>query len=186
MPSDRCRSTSPCTIRTTTCSTGSGLRRGLDRFFQILVYGYGNPGRQDDGLGYAMVSLLEKWVEENSIRGIEFDSNYQLNIEDAEIISRYDAVIFVDASTEEIEDFILTEVTGETEVAFTTHAASPGYIVKLCHDLFDRHPMVHLLHIKGYEWEFREGLSDMANKNLEKAYHFLTGHLMKSLNLSMK
>lgn len=158
----------------------------MEKFFQILVYGYGNPGRQDDGLGYEMVRKLEQWISYNNIRGINLDSNYQLNIEDAEIISRYDLIVFVDASTEDIGDFILTEVTGEKDVAFTTHAASPGYIVKLCHDLFDRHPVVQLLHIKGYEWEFREGLSELANKNLEKAYQFMTNHLMNSLHLSMK
>jgi hydrogenase maturation protease len=148
------------------------------------VYGYGNPGRQDDGLGYEMVRMLEKWAGSENIHGIYFDSNYQLNIEDAEIVSRYDMVVFVDASTEEIDDFLLTEVTGESDVAFTTHAASPGYIVKLCHDLFDKHPQVYLMHIKGYEWEFQEGLTLHAKKNLENAFHFLTNHLMNSLNLS--
>jgi hydrogenase maturation protease len=154
----------------------------LEKFFQILVYGYGNPGRQDDGLGYEMVKKIDQWISDGNIQGISLDSNYQLNIEDAEIISRYDLVVFVDASTEDIEAFIMTEVTGEKDVAFTTHAASPGYIVKLCHDLFGRHPEVHLLHIKGYEWEFREGLSEDAQKNLESACNFLKDFLLKSLN----
>jgi hydrogenase maturation protease len=150
----------------------------LAAFFQILVYGYGNPGREDDGLGYAMVRKLEEWVTENEISGIEFDSNYQLNIEDAEIISNKDIVIFVDASTEELADFVLTEVTGETEVSFTTHAASPGYIVKLCADLFGKTPKVMLLHIKGYQWEFLEGLSDQAETNLDKAFAFMKEYLL--------
>lgn len=147
-------------------------------FFQILIYGYGNPGRQDDGLGYAMVRELERWVNETGISGIEFDSNYQLNIEDAEIISDKDLVVFVDASTEEIEDFLMTDVTGETDVSFTTHAASPGYIVKLCSELFGTVPPVKLLHIKGYEWEFREGLSEKAENNLQKAFIFMKEYIL--------
>jgi hydrogenase maturation protease len=158
----------------------------LAAFFQILVYGYGNPGREDDGLGYAMVRKLEEWVTENEISGIEFDSNYQLNIEDAEVISNKDLVIFVDASTEELTDFILTEVTGETEVSFTTHAASPGYIVKLCADLFGKTPKVMLLHIKGYRWEFLEGLSDQAESNLEKAFTFMKEYLLTLTNQSAR
>jgi hydrogenase maturation protease len=150
----------------------------LAAFFQILIYGYGNPGRQDDGLGYAMVRKLEGWTSENGFSGIEFDSNYQLNIEDAEAISAKDLVIFVDASAEEIEDYILTDVTGETDVSFTTHAASPGYIVKLCSELFSKTPPVKLLHIKGYEWEFREGLSDQAENNLHKAFIFMKEYLL--------
>ncbi|NTV84479.1 MAG: hypothetical protein HGA23_09305, partial [Bacteroidales bacterium] len=108
---------------------------------------------------------------------IGFDSNYQLNIEDAEAISVNDLVIFADASTEDIEDFIFTEVSGERDVAFTTHAASPGYIVKLCNDLFGKCPKVHLLHIKGYQWEFKEGLSEKAELNLQKALTFMTNYL---------
>jgi len=150
----------------------------LASFFKILIYGYGNPGREDDGLGYELVKRLEKWSIQSGIQDIEFDSNYQLNIEDAEIISAKDLVIFVDASEEEIEDFILTEVTGEKDVSFTTHAASPGYIVKLCSDLFGKCPEVYLLHIRGYQWEFKEGLSERAEKNVQKALGFMQEYLL--------
>ena len=136
---------------------------------KILIYGYGNPGRQDDGLGNAFIEKLQEWTNKEGLKGFEFDSNYQLNIEDAAEIAEKDLVIFVDASTEEIEDFILTPVDESAKVAFTTHAASPGYIVKLCSDLFDKHPASYLLHIKGYEWEFKEGLSEKAIINMEMA-----------------
>ena len=129
-----------------------------------------------------MVRKLEKWVRESGIQDIEFDSNYQLNIEDAEAISKKDLVIFIDASTEEISDFILTDITGETGVSFTTHAASPGYIVKLCKDLFEKNPMVKLLHIKGYEWDFKEGLSEKAGDNLNKALMFIKEYLINLQN----
>lgn len=136
---------------------------------KILIYGYGNPGRQDDGLGNAFVQRLEEWVNQEQIPGFEFDSNYQLNIEDAANIADKDMVIFVDASEEDIEDFILTPIDETAQVTFTTHAASPGYIVKLCRELYNHVPESYLLHIKGYTWEFREGLSERAIQNLDKA-----------------
>jgi len=150
----------------------------LTAFFQILIYGFGNPGREDDGLGIELVRMLEDWARQNGMKGIDFDSNYQLNIEDAEAISTKDLVIFIDASTEDIEDYMLTEVTGDKDVSFTTHAASPGYIVKLCSDLFGKCPEVYLLHIKGYQWEFREGLSERANRNLQNAFTFVKDYLL--------
>jgi hydrogenase maturation protease len=140
---------------------------------RILVYGYGNPGRQDDGLAAALVESLEAWAAAQGLTGIAFESNYQLNVEDAETISHQDLVIFADASQEDIEDFCLTRVEGEGELSFTTHAASPDYVFKLCQDLFDRHPTVLLLHIKGYAWDFREGLSDRALENLQRAVTFM-------------
>ncbi len=129
---------------------------------KILIYGFGNPGRQDDGLGNAFVEMMKEWVEDENLNGFEFDSNYQLNIEDAVAIANKDLVIFADASTEEITDCVLTPVTGSTDVTFTTHAASPGYIVKLCNELYGKIPAVYLLHIRGYEWNFREELSENA------------------------
>ena len=150
----------------------------MTAFFKILIYGYGNPGREDDGLGAELVRRLEEWAKQSDFRGIEFDTNYQLNIEDAEAIAGKDIVIFADASTEAIDDYLFTEVTAETEVSFTTHAASPGYIVKLCHDLFEKCPKVYLLHIKGYQWEFREGLSEKAEENLQKALEFIKEYLL--------
>jgi len=136
---------------------------------RVLVYGYGNPGRQDDGLGIALVDKLEAWAHQQELDGVEFENNYQLNIEDAEAISSKDLVIFADASEEEIEDFCFSVVDGKGKLAFTTHAASPGYILKLCQELFQKNPRVLLLHIRGYEWDFREGISDRAMKNLERA-----------------
>lgn len=144
---------------------------------QILIYGYGNPGRQDDGLGIALVSQLEEWAAENQITWIRFDNNYQLNIEDAEAISNHDLVIFADASEEEIDDFCLSVVDGSGKLAFTTHSASPSYILKLCQELFQKDPLVLLLHIKGYAWEFKEGLSQKAKENLQAAYIYMTDML---------
>ncbi len=140
---------------------------------QTLIYGYGNPGRQDDGLGVELVRRLEEWAVEMELVDIEFDKNYQLNIEDAEAISNKDLVIFADASQEEIEDFCLSRVDGNAKVSFTSHAASPGYVVELCKELFQKEPHVMLLHIKGYEWDIKEGISDRALDNLEKALSYM-------------
>ena len=140
---------------------------------QLLVYGYGNPGRQDDGLGIELVNKLEDWAAENGLDNIEFENNYQLNIEDAEAISNKDLVIFADASKEDIEDFYLSKIDGSGKLSFTTHAASPAYVLELCKELFQKEPLVLLLHIKGYEWEFKEEISPGAQKNLDRAVEYL-------------
>lgn len=140
---------------------------------KILIYGYGNPGRKDDGLGCKFVDIFSKWIEENGISNIEFDCNYQLNIEDAHTLSEKDVAIFVDASQEEIDSFILTEVDESSDISFTSHEASPGYIFFLCKDLFGKSPMTFLLHIKGYDWSFLEGLTPKAEENLMASIDFM-------------
>lgn len=144
---------------------------------KVLLYGYGNPGRQDDGLGVAFVNMMEAWARENNRGDFDFENNYQLNIEDAEAVSNYDLVIFADASQEDIEDFCISKVDESSRISFTTHEASPGYVVKLGRELFGNVPPTFLLHIKGYEWEFREGISGKARQNLEKAFDYCKGLL---------
>lgn len=142
---------------------------------KILIYGFGNPGRQDDGLGNEFISKAEAWATGQQLTNISFDSNYQLNIEDALEISEYDIVVFADATIEDFVDtFRLDILDPEKEpVKYTLHAASPGYILELCHDLYGKHPKTYLLRIKGYQWELAEGLTPKAAQNLEQAFvHF--------------
>lgn len=141
----------------------------------ILVYGYGNPGRQDDGLGPALVGMLE----EEGIPGVETDCNYQLQIEDAEAVSRFDAVVFVDASMDGKEPFSFGGLEPSAEIAFTTHAMSPASVLALCHELYQKPVPAFLLGIRGYRWEPVEGLSDAARENLEEAFRFLQSKLVE-------
>jgi hydrogenase maturation protease len=146
----------------------------LDIPERILIYAYGNPGRQDDGLGNRFVEELGKWIDDKNIQGIEIESNYQLNIEDSLKVAEKDIVIFVDASNEDIEDIHFSVVEpSEGKSEFTTHSASPAFVLALCIRLYDKHPKTYLLQIRGHEWEFKEGLSAKAEKNLQKALEFV-------------
>lgn len=141
---------------------------------RTLLYGYGNPGRQDDGLGNEFVEVMEKWIAEEGIDGVYTDSNYQLNIEDADTISNADIVVFVDATIEEIEDFYIDRVNpSDAKVEFTMHAVSPAFVLNLCNEIYNKFPECFLIHIKGYEWDFAEGLTDKAKDNMLKAVEFV-------------
>jgi hydrogenase maturation protease len=151
----------------------------LSKKLKILLYGYGNPGRKDDGLGPILVDLIEKWVIKNEINNISVDSNYQLNIEDAYTIRDYDIVIFIDASIEEIDDFIVTRVQPSDKVNYTMHSASPSFVLNLCNKIYNYTPETYLLHIKGYEFQLEEGLSQRACKNLDEALRFIKRLLLR-------
>ena len=99
---------------------------------KILIYGYGNPGRQDDGLGISVVERIEKWIRKHKLDFVKTDCNYQLNIEDAAEIADKELVIFVDASKEDITDFLITTVEPSNKIQFTSHSISPSYLLNLC------------------------------------------------------
>jgi hydrogenase maturation protease len=160
------------------------VNKGREKPLKLLLYGYGNPGRQDDGLGNEFIYLIERWIEKEGLQNIEVDSNYQLNIEDADAIANKDMVIFIDASVEPIEDFVLTRVNpSSSRVEFTMHTVSASFILNLCHKIYDRYPVTFLLHIRGYEWEFKEGITAAAQKNLDKAIDFMKGILQDPQSL---
>jgi hydrogenase maturation protease len=136
---------------------------------RILVLGYGNPGRGDDGLG----PELARRLEDAAPAGVSTDSDYQLNIEDAVDLARHDIVLFADADVEGVEPFYFRRVSAASEIAFTSHSVSPASILAICEDDFGASPAAWLLGIRGYDFDFEEGLSAKAAENLEKALEFV-------------
>ena len=135
----------------------------------ILIYGYGNPGRQDDGLGVALVEWLEIWAKAAGMAGLVFDSNYQLNAEDALAVAESRIVVFVDAAKEGAAPFEFRELAPKNEIAFSTHAMSPESVLALAAELYDARPQAWMLAIRGYEWEPNEPPTPAALANLAAA-----------------
>ncbi len=142
---------------------------------RILIYGYGNPGRQDDGIGARFTELIDQWSAKENMPHITTDCNYQLNIEDASVIADYDMVIFVDASVvEDIENFRMDTVKpDDASIEFTMHAVSVAYIVDLCNKIYNKTPKTYVLHIKAESFDFIEELTPVAKQNMLAAAEFL-------------
>jgi len=154
------------------------LRSGSDRVPpRILVYGYGNPGRQDDGAGVVFAEELAAWARSGERPWLTFDSNYQLNAEDALAAAQQDVVIFADASRDQPEGFRFRVLHPSATLAFSTHAMSPESVIALSHELYGVRPEAYLLTLRGYEWEPNGLLTPGARMNLEAAKTFITRHL---------
>ena len=64
---------------------------------KTLILGYGNQSRRDDGVGWFVLEQLAAL----GLPGVELETSHQLEVEASETISRFDAVIFVDAAIPE-------------------------------------------------------------------------------------
>jgi hydrogenase maturation protease len=129
----------------------------------ILVIGYGNPGRQDDGLGPAAIEAIDAM----NLPGIETSSNYQLMIEDASDIAVCAGVVFIDASKTGDEPYTVAPVVPAINVScFASHVVPPELVMGLCREIYGRSPPAHLVGIRGYEFAFSEGLTGGARANL--------------------
>jgi hydrogenase maturation protease len=142
----------------------------LPREPRVLVLGYGNPGRQDDGLGPAAVAEIERCGWPNLTA---FD-NYQLNIEDAMDVAAHDVVWFVDAAKTGPSPYAVLDVSPATAIEFTSHVVRPEAILAIASKCYGASPQAFVLAIRGYEFEFIEGLTLGATENLRAALAMLT------------
>ena len=137
---------------------------------RILLIGYGNPGRLDDGLGPALAAIAETW----KVDGLTVDADYQLTVEDASDVAKHDIVVFADASVNGREPYGIEAVQPKEALSFSSHRVEPSVLLALAHPLFGSATRAYILGIRGYEFnEFGEGLSARAADNLEKAAAFL-------------
>lgn len=136
---------------------------------KVLLLAIGNSGRQDDGLGWAFAEALER--SDPFCGTIEY--RYQLQIEDAALVSQYDQVVFVDASREAAAiPFSFGTCPESPDLTFSSHALSPPVVLYLCRQLYDKVPEAWLLGIGGYEWGLESGLTHWAERNLVLALAF--------------
>jgi hydrogenase maturation protease len=137
---------------------------------RVLVLGYGNPGRQDDGLGPAAAAGIDTlgWPDLTA-----FD-NYQLNIEDALEVAAHDVVWFVDASKTCPSPYEVRDVVPSLTIDFTSHLLRPETVLAIAQQCYGGAARAHLLAIRGYEFAFIEELTAQAGENLQAALLMLS------------
>lgn len=132
-----------------------------------LLIGIGNIARSDDGLGWLFAQKTEKELLER----VDVEYRHQLQVEDAGVISEYDRVFFVDASTLVMEEgFSIEQMASTEKKILSSHALSPAAVISLAETLYRHKPVAFVIAISGYNWGFGSQLSIAANENIEKAY----------------
>lgn len=138
---------------------------------RILLIGYGNPGRGDDGLGPALATEIEAM----GIPGLTVDIDYQLTVDHAALIAAHDVVVFADAMIGLAVPYGFAEVDA-APATLGSHQVSPEAALALAGLLFGYSPPGWMLAIAGQEFgEVKEGLSLSARVNLDGAVAFLRG-----------
>ena len=131
----------------------------------ILVIGYGNTLRSDDGAG----PFVAEAVEALGLPGVRTIISQQLSPEHAEPISRADAVVFVDAAVDGTRDVQLRPLEPGESSQLMAHAADPRTMLALSRDVFGHSPRAWWLAIPATKLEFGETLSAEARRGCEEA-----------------
>jgi hydrogenase maturation protease len=146
-----------------------------------LLVGIGNSGRKDDGLGWKFAGL----VSGSGKTLIDCEYRYQLQVEDVLTVSRYDKVIFVDATHDEPKDgFELKPCRAAEHYFYSSHMQSPETILYLAKELYNKEPEAFILAITGKQWGLGTSLSPEAERNLQKAWSFFEKKLFRGVRIT--
>ena len=137
---------------------------------KVLVFGIGNPGRRDDGLGPALAEALEA----KQLEGVTIDADYQLTVEDSVSVAEHDVVVFADADAVGPEPYSFKPIGPATgDVGFSTHGAEPGGVLALAERVFEKRTEAYVFGIRGYEFELSMEMTEKAKANLARALEFI-------------
>lgn len=142
------------------------------RYQKIIIIGYGNTDRQDDGVAWHVLASVARGLGhpvsdppgEGFFPGeavqlgtatLQLEFHLQLVPEFAETIAGYDAVMFIDAHTGNIqEDLRFTEIQSQFQASPFTHHLTPQSCLELARALYGKQPAGYLVTIRGYEFGF--------------------------------
>jgi len=154
-----------------------------------LIIGFGNPDRQDDGVAWHILAMLEKKLgrpipsmdEGFFPNGENPDLLFvlQLTPELADTISAYQRVCFIDAHTGNVpEDVNMVEVKAEYQRSPFTHHMTANTCLSLVQTIYGRNPQAILVSVRGYEFSFSHELSpatlQLSKQAVERIMDWLT------------
>jgi hydrogenase maturation protease len=139
---------------------------------RTLVLGFGNVYRRDDGVAYVVLNALRERLGRPPLdidddgfddlgHAVDMVLLHQLVPELAEAASPYGQLIFVDAHVSGIEEPIRQE---ELEACYrsatVSHQLHPCTLLALIEQMRGEAPRGVLISVRGYDFDFGEGLSE--------------------------
>lgn len=134
---------------------------------KVLIIGYGNPLRGDDGVGWVIAEKLGELLPQEVVvvkTGIQLTPELAADLSEAEI------VIFVDARVGEPAGEIQCEqVEPLPTLPSSSHHFTPSALLSYALHFFGKAPQTFLVSINGAEFGFQEQLSPIVLNSVPKA-----------------
>jgi hydrogenase maturation protease len=148
------------------------MNENHDNHHQILVIGYGNTLRGDDGVGYQVAEILAEWQlsQVRSIAVHQLLPELAADIADVKIVVFIDAVVAIDSPASKIA--IIPLIAGEN-ATFSTHIITPHLLLGITQKLYGATPVAYLLTIPAIDFTLGANLSSIACWGKELALDYL-------------
>lgn len=132
---------------------------------QLLVIGYGNELRRDDGVGAKAANAVAEW----NLSGVQAIVCHQLMPELTDAITSATHVVFIDAALGTGGSVQFRKIEPDENSQMMTHATDPRSLLKLAKEAFGRCPAASWLTIPVEDVDFGEELSPLACQGLKIA-----------------
>jgi hydrogenase maturation protease len=140
----------------------------------VLVIGYGNPLRRDDGVGPWLVEYVSGLIPDPSI---DWRTCLQLTPELAEPLSRAACAIFVDATAEGYPGQVACsrlEVLDDLPPGGVIHHLTPPGVLIVARVLYGACPDAYMLTVAGENFGYGQGFSPSVQAQLPLAIEYLS------------
>ncbi|BAZ33178.1 hypothetical protein NIES4074_56880 [Cylindrospermum sp. NIES-4074] len=149
----------------------------------VMVIGYGDDLRSDDGIGQRVANAIESW----RLSTVQSLAVHQLTPELAATLASADLAIFVDASTKaEAVDVQVRSLLPPVTHLVNEHLADPRSLLALTQSLYGHCPAAWWVTIPGINFEFGDRISPTAEQGIAIALVKIIHILDKCKNLWMK
>jgi hydrogenase maturation protease len=133
---------------------------------RLLLFGFGNPGRGDDGLGPELIERIARL----GLADVDCQNDMQLQVEHVTDLDGCERVLFIDADMSCAEPFEIYEISAARDDSYTIHAMSPSALLYAYSQVFKKEaPPAFLVRIRGYDFRLGDPLTSQASDNLEAA-----------------
>ncbi len=141
-----------------------------DALAPVLVFGWGNVARGDDGLGPLVIEAIEDWA----LPGVECLTDFQLQVENALDLRGRERVLFVDASASAVAPYEVCRLAPVKDDSHSTHELSPASVLYVYREVLGGEPPpTWLLGIRGIDWELGAEPSSAALANMAAALSWI-------------
>jgi len=157
----------------------------------LLIVGYGNLSRRDDGVAFHILQRLRARLglpalepdAEDELWGkpLGMGFTHQLVPEIAEAMAQYDVVVFVDAHVAGgyAEPLHWEELSPGYRPGIVSHHLHPASVLALCRTLYGGAPRGYVLSVLGHDFDFGEELSPETAALAEQAVDLLMDFLQQ-------
>jgi hydrogenase maturation protease len=142
---------------------------------RVLIVGYGNPLRGDDGFGWHAAERLRQAIDDPEVEVLTL---HQLTPELMEPLSRVERAIFIDAAVPSQSRGGAAAGSGKEASSFTHHL-TPATLIAGAQTLYGHAPETTVLTAPGENFDFGESMSEAMQRALNETVEKVRAMLLR-------